>query len=120
MNASEINALHTPADVRGLPAAPASVVNPLEEAFEDMLDELIEFVAEDAIHSGSAIPGGRGCYGPDTKGMEDHLAAVIAAARAAFAPVVPSPAPVVVVDSGLFTLHNPDTRRFVAIPGAAS
>jgi len=109
-----MTAQHTPADIRGLPVAPAPAVNPHEEAFEDALDNLIQFVADDAIRSSTPMPNGRGCCDPDSSAQDQHCEALRRAARAAFAPQSPTSAAVIVVDGGLFTQHDPDARCITA------
>lgn len=110
----------TDSDALGIKRAAAQSAGPAAKecaamhAFLGAIDELIEFAGEDAIHAGSAIPGGRGCYGPDVAGMEAHIADVIEAARRAFAPSAPTitekPAQ---RGNGLLTVHNADRAPFI-------
>lgn len=80
-------------------------------SFRAALDELIEFTSDDAISAGHALPGGRGCHGPNVSGMERRIEDVLDEVRKIMgakqvAPASAAPAP----DNGLLTSHNPDRR----------
>jgi hypothetical protein len=77
-------------------------------ALDDALEALVQFVAEDAINACQSIPGGRGCYGPDSTTLGRLHAAVLIAARKTFAPAAtPVPAH---ADNGLLTLRPISAR----------
>lgn len=95
------------------PAAPAPAAeDPLAEVHE-CINELVEFASEDAINSGSALPGGRGCIGPDISGMEMHVDAVIRAVRKLLGqPEAQSPATSdeITLPDWLLVEHKPGAR----------
>lgn len=90
---------------------PATAAEDPLAAFRAALDELIEFASDDAISAGYALPGGRGCRGPNVSGMERHIEDVLDEVRKLMGakqvdPASAAPAP----DNGLLTSHNPDRR----------
>lgn len=105
----------TPRDQAGITAFEKRVFDQLKtesttahEAFQDALEELMEFVAEDTIRSGTAIPGRGGCYDPDVSTRERLFAKAVDCAQAAFAP---KPAPFIERRrTGVLVVHNPDER----------
>lgn len=107
--------LHTERDLKGIAAAqPAPAVAPKDEAFaafEDALEDLVQFTAEDAISSCEALPNGRGCRGPDTSTADRLYAVVMEKARQAFAPKPAEPIhPPPAVDNGLTTVRGITAR----------
>lgn len=83
----------------------------------DAIDDLADFVSEDAINAGSFNPRLQGPNDPDIYGRERKECALLKAIDDLLArrlaqalPKAPVCDPVQVEPSGLFTVHNPDAR----------
>ncbi len=106
-----MNSQQTPNDVRGIAAMPQAPTEP--EKIDPMLALLYSI---DALTCGAVDVTLRscatrgGCVPGDSKILDVLKDAVIEAARVAFAPPVPPVTEPAAVDTGMFTIHDPDVR----------